>query len=105
VEEIRDSSLLVFIDANASPTELWSLRKLKPRRIKLFAASKFLPEEILLLLDELYEKKVEGWVLSVKGSDFSFGAGLTQATRKLAEEAEKLLKSFLEVNIACMSSH
>ena len=80
------------------------MRRIRLRRVKLFAASKFLPEEILLLIEELYKRTPEAWILSVKGNDFSFGAGLTPETRRLAMEAEKLLKHFLEVRITCMNS-
>lgn len=97
VEELKDAKCLIFIDAS-TVEESWSLRRidLGEQIAPLnYVSHTLYPEELLSLLAQLYKRRPEAWVLSVKGEDFSFGTGLSRKTRGFAKEAEKLLYSFI----------
>jgi len=103
VEELKEADHIIFIDASSSNEE-WSLRRLSlgeeefqpPLNCDFHT---FYPEELAYLLKRLYGKKPEIWILSVKGENFSFGAGLSLNARRLAKEAENLLEGLIRVKL------
>ncbi|MCS7233694.1 MAG: hydrogenase maturation protease [Synergistetes bacterium] len=107
IEEFRNARYLIFIDASAGE-EIWSLRKIEVGEHHAplnYVSHTLYPADLLCLLDQIYKNKPESWILSIKGEDFSFGAGLSRRTREIAREVEKLLYSFINSKLkTCMSS-
>lgn len=82
--KIAEADLVVFVDADArSGPVRW--RKLKPSP-KPAALSHVPPPEELLAWAKVVGKAPEAWLVTIPGSDFSLGHGISPRTREAAEE-------------------
>ena len=82
IEDLREADRLVFVDATLENPEggrQW--RKLRPEIRNLpYLTHHVDPAFLLGLMDNLYHRRVSAWLVSIHGSDFGFGEGLSPET-------------------------
>ncbi len=94
---IGDYERVVFADASAaSDPGAVSLDPLEPAPAIAFTTHELPPASVLALCHDLYGRTPEAWLLSVGGSSWDLGLGLSDAARAGLARAEALLRSRLE---------
>ncbi|MDD8027354.1 MAG: hydrogenase maturation protease [Acidobacteriota bacterium] len=88
---------VVFADAaaDASPGTA-RLEPLAPAASIAFTTHELPPASVLALCQDLYGRTPEAWLLSVGGSSWDLGQGLSERARASLVQAEALLRSRLE---------
>jgi hydrogenase maturation protease len=100
---IEDAALIggyervVFADASAaSAPGAVSLDPLEPAAAIAFTTHELPPSSVLALCQDLYGLTPEAWLLSVGGSSWDLGQGLSERARAGLAQAETLLRRRLE---------
>ena len=88
-EEVQGAEILIFVDATVEPLERglrWT--KVQPKQDLSACDTHHLePEAFAGLLESLYQGSPTMWLVSVQGSDFGFGEGLSVEAREKAQRA------------------
>ncbi len=93
---IGDYERVVFADASvASDPGAVSLDPLEPGTAIAFTTHELPPASVLALCQDLYGRTPEAWLLSVGGSSWDLGQGLSDRARAGLAQAEALLRSRL----------
>ena len=103
IDTLKSADTLIFVDATADAvTDGHSWVEVKPEQNTMpFLVHQVAPAFILGLLQCLYHRRPKTWMVSVEGTDFGFGNGLSSDARKRAEQvigeiAEFVLTEALE---------
>ena len=88
LEAFKDADCVIVVDAAAEPIEAgWGLTEIAPDLDTFSFTVHFIhPAYLLALMDSIYHKRPQMWVLSVQGDDFGFGEELTADALDRAEE-------------------
>jgi hydrogenase maturation protease len=102
-EEIRTAAKVIFIDAAiGAQSKECSWRKLRPEMELRRLAHSMTAEALLGLTHLLYKQCPPAWMVSVQGSDFEFGEGLSAAgeanAKRAMEEIERIIGFHLQKN-------
>ena len=96
VEELETAELIVLVDATVEDLEggvRWT--KVRPGiEISSWATHHLKPSTLLGLLEAFYHRSPPTWLVSVQGSDFGFGEGLSPQTREKADRASVEIAEF-----------
>jgi hydrogenase maturation protease len=97
LDEVQEADVLILVDATIEDLDngiRWNkVRSRKPQFSHTTHHMK--PSGFVALLEWLYHRTPETWVVSVKGEDFGHGAGLTEKARKRALRACEEIGEFL----------
>jgi len=95
-EEVQSAEVLLLVDATVETLER-GLRWTRIQPKEDFSASDthhLHPEGLAGLLESLYQRTPAMWVVSVQGSDFGFGEGLSLEAQEKAERARSEIVQF-----------
>lgn len=98
--ELRDAALIIFVDAAMNEFKGgWQWARVEPEHGNLPCLSHhFHPGFLLGLLQSLYDKSPEAWMISVQGDNFDIGEGLTEEVENRASGVVAEIISFVRVN-------
>lgn len=98
VEELQHASVLIFVDATMEAMEKgWRWVKIEPECKDFYHVMHlFDPQYLLALIQLLYHKHPETWLVTVQGDNFEFGEGLTIGAEERACGAAAEIVDFLE---------
>jgi len=95
-EEVQGAEVLILVDATVEPLERglrWT--RIQPKQDFSACDTHHLrPEGLAGLLKALYQRSPAMWVVSVEGSDFGFGEGLSLEAQEKAERASSEIVRF-----------
>jgi hydrogenase maturation protease len=95
VEDLREADRLLFVDATIDNPEggrKWC--RLHPDLSQLpYLTHHVHPAFLLGLMESLYSRAASAWLVSVQGSDFGFGEGLSP---EAAETSDRVSREILE---------
>lgn len=86
-EDLRDASLVVFVDAEVRETPAVDVRRLEPRKGASPDAHALNAEGLLALALALYGARPEAWLVSPRAVSTGHEEGLSPGARSAAEEA------------------
>jgi hydrogenase maturation protease len=95
-EEAQAAEVLILVDATVEPLERglrWTRVHPKPGCASC-DTHHLGPSVFAGLLESLYQRSPEMWVVSVQGNDFGFGEGLTLQAQEKAERASSEIVQF-----------
>jgi hydrogenase maturation protease len=88
-----EHDVVIFADADASGTEPFSFYPIAPRPLHNFTSHSVEPEEVLGLVEQIFNRRPEGYVLGIRGYQF---APFTETLTDHAAENLRLGLRFLE---------
>ncbi|MCU0594382.1 MAG: hydrogenase maturation protease [Desulfobacterota bacterium] len=95
-EEVQAAEVLILVDATVEPLERgvqWT--RVRPKQdLPACDTHHLRPEGLASLLASLYQRSPEMWVVSVQGSDFGFGEGLSFEAQEKAQRASAEIVQF-----------
>ena len=95
-EDVAGAEVLILVDATVEPLERglrWA--RVQPERDVLpWGTHHLRPSVFAGLLEALYRRAPVTWLVSVQGSDFGFGEGLSPAAQEKAEKASREIMEF-----------
>jgi hydrogenase maturation protease len=97
VEELKNAERILFVDAaldDSAHRRTWRRVVADTRRLP-YLTHHVQPAHLLGLLKMLYRRSVFAWLISVCGSDFEFGEGLSPKTARAAAEVEQEIIAFV----------
>jgi hydrogenase maturation protease len=101
VEELQLAELIILVDATVEDLEggvRWT--KVRPGiEISSWATHHLKPSTLLGLLEAFYHRSPPTWLVSVQGSDFGFGEGLSPETKEKADRARVEIAQFCKKEI------
>lgn len=92
---IAENDIVVFVDASIDAEEPYSFSKIEPSAEITFTTHSMSPQSVLALCAELYEKKLDAYVLGIRGYEWDFEVGLTPKADKNFNEAYSFLLKWL----------
>lgn len=97
VEELRHASAIILVDAAINDLKGgWQWIKVEPElRDFHYLTHHFKPSFLLGLLQSLYQKCPQTWLISVQGDNFEFGEGLTPGAEKRAQRVVSEITKFI----------
>jgi hydrogenase maturation protease len=90
---VAEHDVVVFADADTADAEPFGFRRIEPVRAVSFSSHSVQPEALLALAEDLFGRRVEGYVLGIRGYAFN------QYAERLSERARANLLaaiSFIE---------
>ena len=97
LEEVQETDVIILVDATVEDLDRgirW--KRVRSERLRFSHTTHHMrPADFVGLLDALYHRTPETWVISVKGEDFGHGAGLTKKARERALRACEEIGQFL----------
>jgi len=102
VDTLKNADTLVFVDATVDAlTEGRQWVEVQPELNTMpFLMHETAPAFILGLLQCLYRRHPETWMVSVAGKDFSFGSGLSSEAQKRAEQVIGEIAEFVLTEVS-----
>jgi len=99
-EIISNYQRVIFIDASKENIKSCKLEKLKPAEKTIeFTMHAVSPSYLLYLSDELFHKKPECYLLSIKGENWEIKEGISKNASMNIDKAELFLRSVLKDSI------
>ena len=74
---IAENDIVVFVDASIDAGEPFSFIKIEPSAEITFTTHSMSPQSVLALCSELYDKKLDAYVLGIRGYEWDFMVGLS----------------------------
>ena len=101
VDELQMADLIVLVDATVEDLEEGVRWRKVQRETELSPCGmhQIKPSTLLGLLETLYQRSPCMWLVSVQGSDFGFGEGLSPETKEKADRARVEIAQFCEKKI------
>lgn len=93
---IAENDIVVFVDASLDAEEPFSFVRIEPSAEITFTTHSMSPQSVLALCAELYDRKLEAYVLGIKGYEWDFEVGLTLKAENNFNEAYKFLYNWLK---------
>ena len=96
VDDLSEADRVVLIDACVQ--ELpggWTWEELEPRRDAPTFLHSCQPGFLLWLLEQVYDRRPQAWLISVQGDSFEHGRGLSPRAEQRALEVISALEDFL----------
>jgi hydrogenase maturation protease len=102
VEDVKNAGRVLLIDAALEETPPgWHWRNVAPESISWPSLSHGVSPGVLLgLLQALYEKNPETWLISIQGEDFDLGEGLSPEAEEKARKVVEEIVKFVNDNYA-----
>ena len=100
-DELQMADLVIFVDATVEDLEGGVHWRKVQRETELSPCGmhQIKPSTLLGLLETLYQRSPCMWLVSVQGSDFGFGEGLSPETKEKADRARVEIAQFCEKKI------
>lgn len=97
VDKLQHAGIIIFVDATIHDSKRgWDRIRIGPAEGALpYLTHHVDPYFILALLQTLYHRHPQTWLVSVRGSDFDYGEGLAPEVEKIAEEVVLEILGFL----------
>ncbi len=91
-----EHDIVVFADADAACGEAWHFAPVAPGAVSSFSSHGVEPPEVVALAHGLFDSKVRGFILGIRGYDFSmFRESLTDDARTNLKAAEAFFRGWL----------
>jgi Ni,Fe-hydrogenase maturation factor len=101
VDELQTAELIILVDATVEDIEggvCWT--KVRPGiEISSLGTHHLKPSTLLSLLEAFYHRSPLTWLVSVQGSDFGFGEGLSPETKEKADRSRVEIARFCKKKI------
>ena len=101
VDELQMAELIILVDATVENLDggvRWT--KVRPGiEISSWATHHLKPSTLLGLLQAFYHRSPPTWLVSVQGTDFGFGEGLSPETKEAADRARVEIAQFCKKQI------
>ena len=102
VEDLREADQILFVDATIDNPEggrKW--RRLHPEmQVLPYLTHHVDPAFLLGLMETLYSRAASAWLVSVQGSDFGFGEGLSPEAARTADQVSLEILEYLTEELA-----
>ncbi len=97
IEKLKDAGRILFIDAAIDGLAGgWTWRRVLPDKQSLpYLTHHVQPAYLLGLMEMLYHRSVPAWLISVYGSDFEFGEGLSPAAEGAVDRLGPEILAFI----------
>ncbi len=92
---VAENDIVVFVDASINAEEPFSFERIEPSSEITFTTHSMSPQSVLALCAELYEKKLDAYVLGIRGYEWDFEVALTSKAQKNFDEAYSFLIEWL----------
>jgi len=92
---VAENDMVVFVDASLDAGEPFSFVRIEPSAEITFTTHSMSPQSVLALCAELYDRRLEAYVLGIRGYEWDFKVGLTLKAENNFNEAYKFLKNWL----------
>ena len=92
---IAENDIVVFVDASLDADEPFSFSKIEPSAEITFTTHSMSPQSVLALCAELYDRKLDAYVLGIRGYEWDFEVGLTSKAVNNFNEAYSFLLNWL----------
>jgi len=92
---IAENDIVVFVDASLDADEPFSFSKIEPSAEITFTTHSMSPQSVLALCAELYDRKLDAYVLGIRGYEWDFEVGLTSMAVNNFNEAYSFLLNWL----------
>jgi len=94
--EVAQHDAAVFADASKTCSAPFEFQRLQPRMESSFTSHHVTPEAVLALAAELFGRRVEGYMLSIRGYEFdAFAEELSAGARENLAAAVKFMEQKL----------
>ncbi|MBN1402305.1 MAG: hypothetical protein JXA74_15805, partial [Anaerolineae bacterium] len=102
-ESLAECDIVIFVDAHVDGAgwEPLHWQEVTPAYESSLVGHHLKPASVVALTESLYGRSPRPYVLSVLGTDFDFGEGLSAGTSKRADLAVERLLAFLAPSPAC----
>jgi hydrogenase maturation protease len=99
IEDLHSADRIVLVDATVHQLEDgWQRVRVRPESGYLpYSMHHFRPPLLLGLIQSLYHKCPETWLVSVQGSDFGHGEGLSGKAKERVEKASRAIAAFVSM--------
>ena len=97
---VAENDVVVFVDASLDADEPFSFSRIEASAEITFTTHSMSPQSVLALCAELYDRKLEAFVLGIKGYEWDFEVGLTSKAENNFNEAYTFLKNWLNDMLA-----
>ncbi len=95
---IKDHDLVVFADATASDESAAALAEVFPSDTIAFTTHRMSPASVLALCHELFGRAPKAYILSIRGTNWAIGEGLSSRAEENLAQALDMLLRFLADN-------
>ena len=98
VEQLCEADRILFVDATIDDLDGgWAWSEIYPQtQILPYLTHHLHPCYLLGLLEAIYHRSTQAWLVSIQGCDFGFGEGLSPGTEQRAEEVRSAILQFIE---------
>lgn len=96
---VAENDIVVFVDASVNADEPFSFSRIEPSAEITFTTHSMSPQSVLALCAELYDKKLDAYVLGIRGYEWDFEVGLTSRAESNLNEAYAFLVNWLNDTI------
>ncbi len=91
-----EHDVVIFVDADASGAEPFSFYPITPRPMQSFSSHSLVPEDVLGLVEQIFNRRPKGYVLGIRGYQF---APFTESVTDQAAHNLQLGLRFLEATL------
>lgn len=93
---LSEHDAVIFVDADLTGPEPFRFERVLPRRQLAFSSHSVTPDVLLALTDDIFAKKVPGYILGIRGYEFGmFFESLSHRAEKNLERALDFLRRAL----------
>jgi len=92
---ISEFDAVIFVDASLDAGEPFDFYRIQPSQDITFTTHSMLPNSVLSLCSELYDRCPDGFVLAVRGYDWELVEGLSDRARENCDKAIGFLRGLL----------
>jgi hydrogenase maturation protease len=86
---VSGHDVVIFVDATQAGEAPYEFRSLVPEKTIAFSTHAMAPATVLALCEELYDKRPDAWILTIRGHSWELNASLTpEASANLAAASE-----------------
>jgi len=95
--DIAEHDIVIFADADVRGPEPFYLKKIEPAAVVSLSSHSIKPKSLIGLVKESFNKKVDAYVLGIRGYEFNeFEERLSEKAALNLNEAVKCIKPLLE---------
>jgi hydrogenase maturation protease len=88
---VAQGKAVIFIDASLDCDESFSFYEITPSMEIRFTTHSMSPQSVLALCNDLFEKDIKAYILSIRGYSWEFTEGLSPEAEKNLEKAHAFL--------------
>ena len=94
--DVAENDVVVFVDASVNADEPFSFSRIEPSAEITFTTHSMSPQSVLALCAELYDRKLDAYILGIRGYEWDFEVGLTSKAESNLNDAYRFLTGWLK---------